>query len=527
MIDLNLHYNLSYKWYSFDNIFVKGCAFDENECILTNEKLASYFLGTLSIADFKSRLLNLNGIFAIIILKENSIWAAVDRLRTFPLLFNKNGDSFLLSDNYRYFLSKIPLSLENNSILSTRSFGYVMGENTLFKNVYQLQAGSLLSYENNVLKIERWHTFQKKEYPYLSRNEWKDGLKMQLEVLGKRLIRIIDNRPVALPLSGGFDSRLIGLLLKINGYKNVCCFTYGNENYWEVKHSKEISSRLGFPWIFIDYKQFLSEDIFHNSQFLDYADYAGNAISFPYLVEYFSARYLKEQQKISENTLFLPGHSGDMVAGSHLLSGMEYFKSKKDTAIKILRKNGKQIYGGKKTRKFNISLIEENIMPGEFNYSHSTHDNWNITQRQSKQIVNSAKVWDFFGFEYYLPLWDNDFADFCLSMPFEFRVNKNLYEETLFDLFKEHDLLLSTEAPLTNCEVKKLLLKYQIKELFPALENIKRNHNEKQGNDFFYYYLFLSFIKGEFRSVNFRDGNGIMSEWYIRHVIRQLINEQK
>ncbi|MDR0363620.1 MAG: hypothetical protein LBH92_01140 [Bacteroidales bacterium] len=528
MIRIELQLNAGYRWHSENNIFVKGFALDCDDHILTEKDLLSFFQNITDFSDFKNKLSRLNGIFSVIINKNGTLWAAVDRLRTFPLLYYYQNDQLIVSDDYRRIASNIDTEIDKISAKTLKHFGYVTGKHTLLDDVWQLQAGDCLAFENNTLKVENWHNWPCRTNNELSRQKCKKVLLNKITTVGGRLAEIAKDRPVAIPLSGGFDSRLIAFLLKLYGHEDVVCFTYGNPEFWEAKASKKIAEKLGYEWIMIDYKTFLNDHFSSSKTFLDYADFAGDAVSFPYLVEYFAAKYLKTEYKLPENTLFVPGHSGDTIAGSHLYPDMRRFKTKKSLATKILRKNGAQLPYKSSDRKFLISETIKDVHPERFDYSHLAHDDWNIIQRQSKQIINSSKIWDYFGYQFIHPLWDNDLTDFCLSMPFDFRVNKNLYDETLCELFAEYDLLISYDKPQTAAQKRKTFLKLQIKEKFPWIELLKEDYSIKNSDDFFYYEAFLKPLKEQLPFFKYNQGNAVMSVWYIQHVqetIEQLKNK--
>lgn len=518
MIDIGLRLNGGYQWFSENDLFVKGAAFDDFGKFLSGCDLLSFFQNIVDFSDFQHRLRRLNGIFSVVARKNDVVWAAADRLRTFPLFYWREGEQAIISDDYRYFTDKIATKINESAAKVLSHFGYVMGDETLLDRVFQLQAGDCLSIDNEKVAIGKWRSVSPQINSFSSREEGKKQLREKIVTTGKRLSEMVGERPVAVPLSGGFDSRLIALLLKMNGHENVLCFTYGNPDFWEAKISKEIAEKLGYEWIMIDYRMFLNDDFAASETFLNYADFVGNAVSFPYLVEYFAAQYLKTQRRLPEDAIFLPGHSGDMIGGSHLFADMEHFKTKRDLAQKIWRKNGRQLPFSSSDKRFLMSEIERNIRPERFDFSFLAHDDWNISQRQSKQIVNSSKVWDYFGYKYLLPLWDNDLTDFCLSMPFEFRRNKNLYDETLMELFAENNLPASRDRIASKSQQKKNLLKLQLKERFPLIAKMKKGYYIQNSDQFFYYETFLEVLKKELPPFEYEQGNAVMSAWYAKHV---------
>ena len=73
MVEIKLNYNYGYEWYSIDDIYVKGYIYDHNDNLLKDDSLVNYFSEVNNEEDFKNKLINANGLFSIIIKKENII----------------------------------------------------------------------------------------------------------------------------------------------------------------------------------------------------------------------------------------------------------------------------------------------------------------------------------------------------------------------------------------------------------------------------------------------------------------------
>lgn len=53
---------------------------------------------------------------------------------------------------------------------------------------------------------------------------------------------------------------------------------------------------------------------------------------------------------------------------------------------------------------------------------------FDLNGRQTKFIVNSVRVYEFFGFQWRIPLWDTELIDFFLQVPISCRINQLLYK---------------------------------------------------------------------------------------------------
>lgn len=54
---------------------------------------------------------------------------------------------------------------------------------------------------------------------------------------------------------------------------------------------------------------------------------------------------------------------------------------------------------------------------------------WNNLERQPKFITNSVRVYEYWGFQWWLPLWGAEYVDFWSRVPFEYRLGRKLYEK--------------------------------------------------------------------------------------------------
>jgi asparagine synthase (glutamine-hydrolysing) len=155
-----------------------------------------------------------------------------------------------------------------------------------------------------------------------------------------------------------------------------------------------------------------------------------------YLQDYFAVKHLKDSGLLDKYNcpVFMPGYSGDFLAGAHLSSDLNTNKFEEDVLIKRLRKehfyyldlpiNDEQMHVDDK-------INETTELPW------TNFENWETKERQSKFIVNSAKVFNFFGCNYVTPLWDDRLQYFFRDLPFEWKYEQKLYKEVLRKSFFE------------------------------------------------------------------------------------------
>ncbi len=512
-MNIQLNINQGFQWFCNETVFVKGMAFDKEEQLLCGNDLLNHFQNIKNEHDFRTALQALNGVFSVIIKNENVLMAAVDRVRNFPLLYKKTFGELTITDDSNVFLNE---KINSASVLTMQYMGWVPGDQTLLQDVFQLQAGEMLVFSEDQMQKTFWHSAKSETERNLNKDAYKKQLKEIFLKIGKRLATVVANRPLALPLSGGYDSRMIALLLKMNGFSDVFCFTYGNPDCKEARNSQEIARRLGFSWMIVDYDRFANEDFSKDAQFLQYADFVGNAISIPQMHEFFAIRYLKQSKKIPANTLFLPGHSGDTIGGSHFFPDLKSFRSKRDLAQKIFRIYAQFVVANKDEKKQILNVIEDCF--DTYRPTFSDYTDWSLKEYQAKQLVNGAKVFNFFGYEYFIPLSDVDLIDFFDELPLEYKAFKQLYDEVVCELYAEHGLLLDDEISPELKTRRKMYYLMKIRECFPFISKFRKR---SFSGGFLKNEQMTQFLKTEKpHGFVFKKSDAAIAAWYVERLTK-------
>ena len=151
-----MSYKLSIKLVNKDKWYIKKHksfkfyyrGFDNNYSI---NEIVKLFMNISFTQNNLLKLLNkLDGNFAIIVLHENFLFAAVDKIRSYPLLYYHNeyakDKSFTLFDNYSSIENvSIPKRLDKKQINLFSLSGYTSGNSTILKMCIRLDPGALQS----------------------------------------------------------------------------------------------------------------------------------------------------------------------------------------------------------------------------------------------------------------------------------------------------------------------------------------------------------------------------------------------
>lgn len=230
--------------------------------------LINYFSGIESIMQFEQKLIMANGQFSVVIITLEGIWAATDRLRNFPLFYSKQEGKDYLSDNCYSLIKKQEMKRLNKTAVNCfLSAGYVLNNLTLLDGIYQVEAGQYVILGDSIKCIKYddtcWNPIKEIDF-----KTGADELLLKIHEVFRSHLVALKNKFIAIPLSGGFDSRLIAAMCAEYHPENVICFTYGTKNSPEVIPAQQTAERLGLKWINIVYDQdlikgFISDKYFH------------------------------------------------------------------------------------------------------------------------------------------------------------------------------------------------------------------------------------------------------------------------
>lgn len=431
---IHLEYNYGFKWYHSEGISCKGYLFDGNSHYFEGADLIKYFNAT-TLPQIKEKLVNANGFFSLVIRQDDKIYAAVDRLRSIPLFYS--GDRFYLSDDPYWIKNRVAPKMNINSVKEFLIAGYVTGKDTLFNNINQLGAGGLVIYDklDKSTKVERYFEYDHENYVKKSQEELFDRMHEIHLNMFQRLVVSLSNKMAVIPLSGGYDSRLIIYMLKELGVENVLCFSYGKDNNYEARISKSVANYLGYKWVFIKTERRDWYNYYNSDARKNYFRFASNLSSLSHEQDFIAINRLKEKGMIEDDSVIIPGHSYDFIAGSHI---PRYFKNIQnlsyDELINSIFKKHYGLWNWKNTNPELETIFREKIvnligyqkqMSGED--ASNLFELWDWQERQAKFIVNSIRVYDFFDLEWRLPLWDNEIMNFWLQIPFQHRFERNLF----------------------------------------------------------------------------------------------------
>ncbi len=533
LLDSDFYYSAKHQ------IYVKGFILHDS-LFYEKELMAELALKIIQEENWKA----LNGRFIILYKSANKIVILSDLIRSYPLFYSQSQTKIYLSQEASKLLKlNTEIKLNQEAAQVFYHSGYCIGQSTLIECIAQTQAAEILTLYSDYSKNSfSYFDFipQKKLKPDF--NTAKTELKKILFEIFTDYLPLLEYSQVVLPLSGGWDSRLIAFMLHELKIENVICFTYGKRDNAEVQISKQVAEKLNFKWIFVDYEALAFPNLY-DKKLNDYLQFMANYSSMPFLQEYLAVKHLKENSLIPENSLIIPGHSADFTAGSHLRPHInEQIKSAEIKKIIIQNTfflNGKFHPNTKPLSKhkrinchsfFNQVLTKTyitNIIPirdkslQKENWNFYQIENWNYHERQTKFIVNSARIFNYFGYDYILPFWDRRFQNFFRSLPYSFRLYKKLYNSILSELFKDRKINFQL-SQMQESDFKFRKIKSIIKIFLPHC--IKKHRLST--SDWMNYETFTKEMLIELQKIGYKfpadEYNAIITAWYLKKLALEI-----
>ena len=438
----------SYGWHKIEKdhliLWFKGYLYNSNEQSILSQAVHFLNTNTFNINVLSKWSKSLSGHFAFILIADDSIFAAVDKVNTIPLFYSSNKDDCFIANKASLIkdrISKNHHKINNQASLEIAMSGYTIGSKTLYQDLFQLTAGECLFFEKSSLNRIFYYTYSPWKVKDRSERELIKDFNVILNATMSELVDSIKGRQVVIPLSAGNDSRLIASGLKHFGIDNVLCFSYGRKGNFESKMASLISHKLGYKWEHIDINDSSKKKFFKSKKYKAYIDNYDSYSSIPAVQDIAEMCYIKEKNLVSDDAIIINGNSGDYITGGHLPQATLLNTNKDDIWKQFLLKH--YVLWGKLNTHTNHSLIVKQLVKMaesrkitgflKNNDSPFLFEAVEYLGRQSMYVVNQQEAYDFNNYDWRLPLWSNSFLSFWESVPFEYKVGQRLYSKVLYE----------------------------------------------------------------------------------------------
>jgi asparagine synthase (glutamine-hydrolysing) len=177
--------------------------------------------------DGASCLDHLNGMFAFAIWDrdERRLFVARDRIGIKPLYYveTRDGIAFASEAKSLFLVPGVPCEVAEPVLGTYMAFGYVPGEETLFRGIRKLLPGHYLTADAGGIGSKQYWDVDYAPHPTRTPQETADELRALL--LDAMRIHLRSDVPVGVFLSGGLDSSATVALLTEGGVRNIKTFS--------------------------------------------------------------------------------------------------------------------------------------------------------------------------------------------------------------------------------------------------------------------------------------------------------------
>lgn len=438
MIKLLLSDTSAYPWCQGSGIAFRG-SFIANRVLYREQAAIDFLAGRFKEKSLSDTLLELNGVFSIVIDNLEGVYLVADRVRSLPIFYAFENDTFFISDQAQNIYDALNnATFDAVSIEDFKKNGlYVTGHDTLYCQIKQVQAGEWVFYNHNTNQLLRRDYFLHGEGEIKHRNPQglHEHFKPIFQEACDNLKTALDGRTALVPLSGGTDSRELLLMLHTIGYKDVICFSYGKKGNLDCVCAKKIADYFGYPWLEINYNRRLWRELkrYQEGEFLNkYLFFSGNYSSLPHIQDLLAVKTLEEKNLIPANSVFLPGHTGAVVGGVLNPAFLQDKVLSYSEIMKIIKGGYYHCITDKHLSPKLHSKLNSFFSPDKCNTNEESEAQYHcfaMKERQAKFIINSVRVYEYFGYEWLLPLCDKVFLDFMKSIPLSLKHNKKFIRD--------------------------------------------------------------------------------------------------
>lgn len=389
----------------------------------------------------------LDGCFGLIVEDQEFTLAAADPIGSIPLFVADCGNAvYRVAGSATELLRAGRLAdIDRDAALAIGMGGFVLAERALIKGIRHLRAGEMAILRAGATPVFGFHTryrpWRAAERP---RAILSDELADVLRAGFSKALSGLGDRPIMVPLSAGYDSRLVAAALKELGHRDIRCYAYGIPGNHEAKVSRVIAERLGLPWRFVPVTPAIQGAYFASAEHAEFARANDTLTAIPFNQDYAATRSVLADGYAPKDAVFINGQSGDFITGNHVPQEL-WSPAAGDVQVRwsrlfaAARRKHFGLWDVLQTRR-NLARMEamfrEDIetrsgLPADPALDWTLAEASELIHRQSRYVVAGQRTYEHFGADWRLPLWDRDLVAFYETAPLSAKRSQSLYRETL------------------------------------------------------------------------------------------------
>jgi len=387
------------------------------------------------IDDLKDVADSLTGFFGIVTQLDDS-WAIVpDCINSIPLYFTEDTDGIYVTDSQQQLLNHCEtVTADPVSVAEYENVAYVTTNSLLYESMYQSEAATIVQFSTDEIETCRYFNYEYADEPH---HRSTADLEQIINKVVQRCIDYADGRQIWIPLSGGFDSRLLLTTFVNLGYENIHTYTYGSDKSKnsEPAVAQRVAQSLDVDWHFFEYTPEQWSEWYQTEDRYEY-DTQLFLSTVPMLKELPGIQTLLDKGYMNDNAVIVPGHSG-LPAGGQLatyLYNRNYVSDSEMAKVTLTRHyiDGFNSYN----KKYQDGFISRILNSAQYSGGSGIDaieacERWNWRERQSTWLLSHLKQYEFYDLDWWIPLWDRDFVEFWMETNIKQRFGKLFYEKSV------------------------------------------------------------------------------------------------
>ena len=333
------------------------------------------------------------------------------------------------------------IALDQDALLDIRRAGYVTGSKTALRGLRQLLPGEFLLWTDPKVgaHLERYYRYLPVPDSRVDEETLLEELAGITEAVFQWTVEAAGGRPIWVPLSGGLDSRLVLCKLHELGYPDLRAYSYGMPGNHEARIARTVARRLGVPWEFVPVDAQTCRRFFWSSARQDYWRIGDGLCSVPVLQDVAVLKARVERGEVSGDAVIINGQSGDYITGGHVPEHLLSPDVEDSDVVAAIVSKHFSLWTDLKTpealesisRSLRDQLAEIQKVKSGVVGPAALYEAWEWQERQCKYVVNSARMYDYAGLDWLMPLWHGHFMRFWENVPFHLKLGQRLFKEYL------------------------------------------------------------------------------------------------
>jgi len=423
-------------WHQSGAVAVTGVAFHGDE-LLSGPSLATCVGNVETLTELAESLDTLNGFFAVVIERDDTLLLGVDHVRSIPLLYAP--DAGLAGDDASTLRERLgdpptdPLA-ESELLVG----GTVLDNRTLVDGLYTVRPGEAIELRENGVAAERYADFCPTDETGVGDRDARERLHGAIDAAFDRFASFVGDRQVALSLSGGTDSRLLATELARRDC-DVLAYSFGRPDCADVTVAPEVAAALDIPWTFVEYTMDGWREWYCSPEREAFVEATTTDDSIPNYGLMPALSHLQETGIIDDDAVCTTGQT--VVGMSENVPDQLTVPDPTDASLvdAILdywsRWQWENPAFDRAVRERVADSFSAEVTSLQSGFSQL--ERWKWADRHAKYFVAEARQYDFHDLSWWFPLWDRDIVAAWEVTPFPDRKGKQLYKTVADERFAE------------------------------------------------------------------------------------------